>query len=160
MPEELAPHPVTFVDWLDATAFSRWAEARLPTEAEWEKAARGDDGRRYPWGDDVPLGRANYGAGPKHGRTSPVGAHPDGASPYGLLNLAGNVWEWVSSVYGPYPYDPHDGREDPGSGLPRALRGGSYASLTAQSVRCAARSRSAPGRRAPHIGFRIARSVA
>ena len=71
--------------------------------------------------------------------------------------MAGNVWEWVSSVYAPYPYDAGDGREDPGAPLARVLRGGSYASPTWRHLRCAARSRSAPGRRSPHIGFRIAR---
>ena len=71
--------------------------------------------------------------------------------------MAGNVWEWVSSAFEPYPYDAADGREDPATGAPRVLRGGSYASPDSRFVRCAARSRSAPGRRSPHIGFRIAR---
>ena len=87
---------------------------------------------------------------------SPVGSSPAGASPYGLLDMAGNVWEWVSSAYAPYPYDAGDGREH-APAAERTLRGGSYAS-PAVHLRCAARSRSYPGRLAPHIGFRIARS--
>jgi formylglycine-generating enzyme required for sulfatase activity len=85
-----------------------------------------------------------------------VGATPGGASPFGLLDAAGNVWEWVATAYAAYPYDARDGREQ-SSSVERTLRGGSYAS-PAVHLRCAARSRSYPGRLAPHIGFRIARS--
>ena len=95
----------------------------------------------------------------KHGATSTVGATPGGASPYGLLDMAGNVWEWVSSAYRPYPYDDGDGREDPASDEPRVLRGGSFASPSSGHVRCARRSRSWPGRRTAHIGFRVARAA-
>lgn len=163
-------HPVTWVDYADAIAFCAWLGVRLPTEAEWEKAARGDDAQPYPWGNRDPgapdivvnhrtlSALAHFGGGAKDGRTAPVGSCSGGTSPYGLLDMAGNVWEWVGSVYAPYPYRADDGREDPASPHERVLRGGSYAS-PARHLRCAARSRSYPGRLAPHIGFRVARNA-
>jgi formylglycine-generating enzyme required for sulfatase activity len=162
-------HPVTQVSWHDALAFCHWlSEAtgrpfRLPTEAEWEKAARGTDGRLYPWGDGAPNERlCNFDN--KVGDTTPVGKCPAGASPYGALDMAGNVWEWTGSLWGEsadkpdfaYPYDAGDGREklDAPDAVRRVLRGGAYYS-DAGHVRCASRSWYNPDARNWFVGFRV-----
>jgi formylglycine-generating enzyme required for sulfatase activity len=143
--------PMTGVDWNDAQAYCRFAGARLPSEAEWEKAAHGEDGREYPWGNDADCARGNWGsfegegpcAGKNPGRPVPVGQYPAGASPYGVLDLGGNVWEWVADKYD----------EDPKR---RVVRGGSCCSYFV-GPRAANRNAWAPQHRDGDLGFRCAR---
>ncbi len=154
-------HPVTETTWLGAKQFCEWRGARLPTEAEWEIAARGTDERLFPWGNEMLTpDRAVYGRG--SGGTAPVGVHPAGATATGIQDMAGNVAEWTSSLYRPYPYNPDDGRENPIDRGERVTRGGDHVfdsdpeELTTFFRKGFSR---APDRGHRHIGFRCAHNV-
>ncbi len=137
-------HPVVGVTWYEALAYARWLGGTLPSEAEWEKAARGTDGRIYPWGNEFDKSKCNTNESGTKG-TTPVGKYsPRGDSPYGCVDMAGNVWEWTRSLVKDYPYDPGDGREDLQAGGSRRVRRGGSFYADASGARCAARYHVAP----------------
>ncbi len=169
----LPDHPVVKVSWRDAQEYCKWLTEklraggmisakeiiRLPTEAEWEKAARGEYGKEWPWGDEWDETKCNNAeSGPK--TTTPVGQYsPQGDSPYGVADMVGNVWEWCQSKYQPYPYNPDDGREDLEGRDSRGLRGGSWGS-NGDYARCAFRLAGAPDDFINDLGFRVCVSLA
>ena len=144
-PEDRADHPVVTVSFEDAQAYAAWRGARLPTEAEWEKAARGMDGRIYPWGNEFVPENLNTSEGKTEGTHSVV-AHPGGASPYGVLDLAGNVWEWTTTFY-------REGEEW------RVVKGGAWDFKGKDDARAFHRAYFRPGVRSGAIGFRCALSA-
>jgi formylglycine-generating enzyme required for sulfatase activity len=168
-PPDKADHPVVYVSWYDARDYCQWLsqvtgkDYRLPNEAEWEKGARSIDARIYPWGNQWDATRCNSYES-RLGKTTPVGAYPQGASPYGLLDMAGNVVEWTRSLWGKnkenpdyrYPYRPTDGRENTDAGREefRVWRGGAFDDAL-RLVRCAARGRFDPYYGYFSIGFRV-----
>ena len=169
IPEDESDHPVTHVAWEDAQAFCRWltekagtaseGSAHLPTEAQWEFAARGTEGRVYPWGTDQPTPEhANYQES-GIGDTAPVGSHPKGATPDGVHDLAGNVRQWCHDWYGRYPDALHEDPAGPDEGRDRVLRGGSYLDAPG-TLRGTYRFNIVPDSRFGFVGFRVAWSLA
>jgi formylglycine-generating enzyme required for sulfatase activity len=178
-PEAKAKHPIDCVDWEMADKFCRSDGKRLPSEAEWEFAARGPDGRKYPWGDDDPKGGGWLNAcgkecvawGKKNGvdedpmydvddgfaNTAPVGSFPKGASRYGVMDVVGNVWEWVADWYGPYTADEQKEPKGPADGTQRVIRGGAWNGSSPAWVRPTFRYKDTPTKRSYGIGFRCAK---
>ena len=151
-------HPVVNVSWLDAAEYAAWAGVGLPTEAQWEKAARGPDGRLYPWGSTWDPARCAHSVGSARSTTAPGGSFPSGASPYGVLDLAGNVWQWCADWYDESYARSAPGRNPDGavSGDRRVLRGGSWNDTMPFIFRSAMRFRYTPSGRFISFGFRCA----
>ena len=159
---EFSNYPVIYITWEMANLYCEWRGAHLPTEAEWEKAARGTDARLYPWGNEFGCSYANMVIQGEQcvGDTTSVGSYETGISPYGLYDMAGNVAEWTSSIFKPYPYDQNDGREDPSIYINHIVRGGTWYYTDETYSRTTKHDALPTMTRDPDIGFRCAMEVA
>ena len=160
---DFADYPVVYVDWAQAQAYCQWIGGDLPSEAQWEKAARGTDGRQFPWGNEGPDTQFTFGAedfpndyanfDDYQGDLTPVGNYPNGASPFGALDMAGNVWEWTRDWYGAYDAGQTVNPEGPESGTDKVVRGGAF-DFGAWSIRSTYRGKQSPNYQNYQQGFR------